>query len=64
MNQQRHNGMCVKELVQNENTSMNSNLKMKMHKGSSNKLKKTESKPKQETIKAIKVLQEVMTIME
>jgi len=25
---------------------------------------KTESKPKQETIKAIKVLQEVMTIME
>ena len=34
-----------------------------MHKGSSNKLK-TESKPKQETIKAIKVLLEVMTIME
>ena len=53
----------VHELVQVYNTSMNSILKQKMHKGS---ISNTENYMtlKRETTKAIKVLQEVMTIME
>ena len=42
---------------------MNSSLKQKMHKGSNLKLRKCIT-PKQETINARKVLQEVMTILE
>ena len=54
----------VYDLVQIQNTSMNSILKQKMHKGSNIKLKKNYMTPKQETKNSIKVLQEVMTIME
>ena len=43
---------------------MNSILKQKMHKESNIKLRKNYMTLKQETTKAIKVLQEVMTIME
>ena len=53
----------VQELVQVQNTSMNSILKQKMHKGSISNSENYMTL-KQETTKAIKVLQEVMTIME
>ena len=53
----------VYELVQVQNTSMNSILKQKMHKGTISNSENYMTL-KQETRKAIKVLQEVMTIME
>ena len=53
----------VYELVQVQNTSMNSILKQKKHKGSiSNSEKLYDTKARNN--KAIKVLQEFMTIME
>ena len=53
----------VYELVQVQNTSMNSILKQKMHKRSISDSENYMT-PKQETKNSRKVLQEVMTIME
>ena len=53
----------VYELVQVQNTSMNSILKQKMHKGSVS-ISENYMTLMQETTKSIKGLQEVMTIME
>ena len=54
----------VLELVQVQNTSMNSTLKRKNAQRININSEKNYMTPKQETIKTIKVLLEVMTIME